>query len=110
MWNQRYAGEAYAYGTEPNDFLRERAVTFAVGDTLCLAEGEGRQAIFLAGLGHHVSALDAAETGHEQAHRVGTRSFRFSATCRRDCAPKCAGKSRMLCDRGQFILEAYTPR
>ncbi len=51
MWDKRYAGETYAYGTQPNDFLRDNAQSLPVGDTLCLGEGEGRNAVFLAGLG-----------------------------------------------------------
>jgi hypothetical protein len=51
MWDERYAGESFFYGTEPNDFLREHAADVrAGGRVLCLAEGEGRNAVFLAGL------------------------------------------------------------
>lgn len=56
MWDKRYGGETFAYGTQPNDFLRAQASLLPVGDTLSLGEGEGRNAVFLAGLGHKVLA------------------------------------------------------
>ena len=70
MWDERYASEDYAYGTEPNDFLREVAPRLPVGKTLCLGEGEGRNAVFLAGLGHRVTALDGSRVGLEKARRL----------------------------------------
>lgn len=63
MWDQRYAEEGYAYGTEPNDFLREQADRLPPGRVLCLAEGQGRNAVFLAARGHVVTAVDASEVG-----------------------------------------------
>jgi hypothetical protein len=49
-WNQRYEEDGYAYGTQPNDFLREQAHRLQ-GPVLSLAEGEGRNGVFLAGIG-----------------------------------------------------------
>ena len=50
MWDERYAGPEFAYGTEPNDFLAATAERYlpAGGEVLSLAEGEGRNAVFLA--------------------------------------------------------------
>jgi len=62
-WDLRYGGEDYAYGTDPNDFLREMAHRIPPGPVLCLAEGEGRNAVFLAGRGHRVTAVDASVMG-----------------------------------------------
>jgi len=68
MWDERYAGEGFFYGTEPNDFLREHAAEIpAGGRVLCLAEGEGRNAVFLAGLGFSVVALDQSAVGLRKA-------------------------------------------
>ncbi len=50
MWNQRYGSDGFAYGTEPNSFLAENA-KLLTGPVLSLAEGEGRNAVFLASLG-----------------------------------------------------------
>jgi SAM-dependent methyltransferase len=64
MWDERYSGAGYFYGTEPNDFLRERAAAIPPGGkVLCLAEGEGRNAVFLGGRGFQVLALDQSGEG-----------------------------------------------
>jgi SAM-dependent methyltransferase len=66
-WDARYSEPGYAYGTAPNDFLREMAGRIPPGPVLCLAEGEGRNAVFLAGLGHAVTAVDASSVGLAKA-------------------------------------------
>lgn len=40
-WDARYATDEYLYGTEPNEFLVGMLERIPVGDTLCVAEGEG---------------------------------------------------------------------
>jgi SAM-dependent methyltransferase len=71
FWNSRYAGDTYFYGHEPNDFLKERAALFAKGDdTLCLADGEGRNGVFLATLGARVTAVDLSPVALEKAKRL----------------------------------------
>ena len=70
MWDERYGQEEYVYGTEPNDFLREEAGRIPKGRVLCLAEGEGRNAVFLAGLGHEVTAVDLSREGLKKAEKL----------------------------------------
>jgi len=49
MWDERYKEEGFAYGAEPNDFLKSEFFRIPKGGrVLCLAEGEGRNAVFLA--------------------------------------------------------------
>jgi len=67
MWDQRYAEPEYAYGTEPNDFVREVAELIPPGPVLCLAEGQGRNAVYIAERGHAVTAVDASATGMARA-------------------------------------------
>lgn len=67
MWDQRYGEPGFAYGTEPNDFLRSVAERIPPGPVLCLAEGEGRNATFLAGSGHEVTAVDLSAVGMRKA-------------------------------------------
>lgn len=67
MWDERYNTDEFVYGTEPNTFLVEAAETIPKGCVLCLAEGEGRNAVYLAGLGYEVVAVDASEIGMEKA-------------------------------------------
>lgn len=70
-WDERYAGDQFFYGTEPNQFLQEQAARFRQGGKLlCLGEGEGRNAVFLAGLGYEVTALDACATGLKKAEQL----------------------------------------
>jgi hypothetical protein len=67
FWERRYAEPGYAYGTEPNAFLAEVADRIPPGPVLCLAEGEGRNAVWLAGRGHAVTAVDASPAGLAKA-------------------------------------------
>ncbi len=69
-WDQRYGEPGFAYGTEPNDFLRENAAAIPAGKVLCLAEGEGRNAAFLAGLGHQVTGVDSSAVGMKKAREL----------------------------------------
>lgn len=70
MWDERYAEPGFAYGTAPNDFLVDHAGQIPPGRVLCLAEGEGRNAVYLAGLGYEVDAVDASSVGLEKATRL----------------------------------------
>lgn len=67
FWNARYSEPELAYGDEPNDFLRSVADQIPPGPVLCLAEGQGRNAVFLAGLGHPTTAVDLSEVGLRRA-------------------------------------------
>jgi SAM-dependent methyltransferase len=69
MWNERYAADEYAYGTEPNAFLAQHARLLA-GPVLSLAEGEGRNAVFLASLGLDVLGVDGSEVGLAKARKL----------------------------------------
>ncbi len=69
-WDQRYADPELAYGAEPNDFLRAMAAKIPTGPVLCLAEGQGRNAVWLAGLGHAVTAVDASAVGMGRAREL----------------------------------------
>lgn len=71
MWDERYSGAEFAFGTEPNDFLREEFTRIpAGGRVLCLAEGEGRNAVFLAEQGYQVTAMDLSEVGLRKAEQL----------------------------------------
>jgi SAM-dependent methyltransferase len=69
-WDERYGADEFAYGTEPNGFLASVADKIPNGKVLCLAEGEGRNAVYLAGLGYDVTAVDASAVGMEKAQRL----------------------------------------
>lgn len=75
MWDERYSEEGFAYGTEPNDFLRSEYTRIPQGGrVLCLAEGEGRNAVFLAKHGYAVTAVDQSEVGLEKAQKLAAES------------------------------------
>ncbi len=72
MWDERYSKDEYAYGTEPNEFLVQFCDSIPKGKVLCLAEGEGRNAVYLAEQGYHVLAVDASRPGIEKAQRLAS--------------------------------------
>ena len=134
MWDERYSEEGFAYGTQPNDFLVEMADRIPPGPVLCLAEGEGRNAVFLATRGHEVVAVDQSAVGLEKAHglaiqhgvSIETRAsdlaeFNYEAAryagivsiwahmppdVRRVVHKECV---KALMPGGVMVLEAYTP-
>lgn len=69
MWDERYSADEYAYGTEPNAFLAEHAGMLR-GPVLSLAEGEGRNAVFLASLGLEVHGVDGSAVGLAKAQAL----------------------------------------
>ena len=58
FWQARFEGPELIYGAEPNTFLSEQVAGLTPGTALCLAEGQGRNALHLARLGHRVIAQD----------------------------------------------------
>lgn len=69
-WDARYAEPEFVYGREPNDFLASVADHIPAGPVLCLAEGQGRNAVHLARLGHEVTALDRSAVGLARAREL----------------------------------------
>ena len=68
FWDARYREEGFAYGSEPNAFVKDRLNAIAPqGRILFPAEGEGRNAVYAAGLGWDVHAYDISEGGREKA-------------------------------------------
>jgi len=134
FWDERYGKADYVYGTEPNTFVASMAARIPEGPVLCLAEGEGRNAVFLAGLGHAVTAVDQSAVGLAKAGRLAAlRSVRISTVVsdlarfeigdgawsgivatfahlppalRRDVHARVV---RGLAPGGVLLLEAYTP-
>lgn len=71
FWNERYSEEGHAYGTKPNDFLSKNINLLKKGGKiLCIAEGEGRNALFLARNGFKVTAVDFSEVGISKLLKV----------------------------------------
>lgn len=133
MWNERYAGDDYFYGTEPNTFLAEHA-KLLTGPVLSLAEGEGRNAVFLASLGLDVLGVDSSEVGLAKAQKLASArsvTIRTQVADLGDYTPPAATfgsvisifahlpgslrrklyplVERSLKPGGLLLLEAYTP-
>lgn len=73
IWSARYraAGDDYLFGTEPNRFLARRAALFEAGRTaLSVADGEGRNSVWLAEQGLEVTALDISPVGLAKARKL----------------------------------------
>jgi SAM-dependent methyltransferase len=134
MWNERYGKAGYAYGTEPNDFLVSVAPEIPRGKVLCIGEGEGRNAVYLASLGHEVVAVDQSDVGLAKAEKLAAeRGVKIQTIVADladfDIAPRswqavvsifCHLPSALwarvnkaaiagLAPGGVFVLEAYTP-
>jgi SAM-dependent methyltransferase len=134
FWNDKFGTDEYSYGTEPNDFLRATVEGMPRGQVLSLAEGEGRNAVWLAQQGYDVSCIDQSEKGVAKTLRLALQrgvtinaergdldNFRImphswdlivsiyahtpSALRRRLHKEVVAG----LKPGGHFLLEAYTP-
>ena len=75
MWNQRFSGDDYLFGREPNDYLRAKAPLLpAGGSVLCVADGEGRNSVGLARQGFKVQAFDISEVGVAKARKLASEA------------------------------------
>lgn len=133
MWNERYAEDGFAYGTLPNDFLKQHASRLS-GPVLNLAEGEGRNAVYLASLGLVVTGVDGSEVGLRKAGELASRHQVTVHTVVSDLSVYDPGSERFhsivsifahmppdvrrrvhalasswIKPGGVFLLEAYTP-
>lgn len=134
MWEARYADDAYVYGTEPNDFLVAATQGLSPGRALCLADGEGRNGVYLATLGFEVTSVDLTHAGLDKANRLATAKDVSITAIVADLADFDLGEDRWdlivsifahmpptirrplhgriapaLASDGRFVLEAYTP-
>ena len=135
MWDKKYSTDEYVYGKEPNEFLREMSGRLKKGRVLCLAEGEGRNAVWLARQGFSVTAVDASKVGLAKAARLADEFDVTIETVTADLAeytiedgawdsiisifchlhpdlrtPLHRAVVAGLRQGGTFLLEAYTPK
>lgn len=70
-WDSRFSEEGYVYGTSENEFIGEMSERIPPHSNVgCFAEGEGRNAVYLASLGHHVTMYDQSTAGIEKAKKL----------------------------------------
>ncbi len=137
QWNQRFAREGYLFGREANAYLRAQAPRLpAQGRALCVADGEGRNSVWLAQQGLQVQAFDIAEAGVEKARRLAAEAAVTVDYHVADCSAwpwtsashdviaaifvqfaDPAMRSRLFADMaralkpgGLLVLQGYTPR
>ena len=71
MWDERYSGEDFLFGTAPAAFLKAQAHFLTpVQTALAVADGEGSNSVFLAEKGLTVIAMDASQVGVDKARRL----------------------------------------
>ena len=70
-WNNRFGADEYVFGTEPAAFLARQRDLFAPDQkVLMVADGEGRNGVFLAGLGCDVVSVDFSAAGLAKMHKL----------------------------------------
>jgi len=70
FWEKRYETEAYIFGKEPVEFLKEHIALLPKGRALDIAMGEGRNAVFLAKNGLTVDGCDISEAAVKKAQAL----------------------------------------
>lgn len=71
FWNARFADDGYRYGTEPADFVRRHAPRLPpAARVLVPADGEGRNGVYLASLGHTVVTTEVSEAAIAKSRRL----------------------------------------
>jgi cyclopropane fatty-acyl-phospholipid synthase-like methyltransferase len=70
-WAKRYTAPGYLFGTEPNAFLKSQAHLLRKGQTaLSIADGEGRNGVFLAEQGLDVLSVDFSPEAQDKARKL----------------------------------------
>lgn len=73
-WNDRYSSDEFAYGEEPNNYLKEQLSRLSAGTILFPAEGEGRNAVYAAKMGWTVAAFDISNEGKSKAIKLAEKN------------------------------------
>ncbi len=69
-WDQRFGGKGFAFGKEPNPFLKKHIRLLPKGKALDIGAGEGRNTVFLAQHGFEVDAVDISKVGLKKAQKL----------------------------------------
>ena len=82
-WNERFTEAGYHFGTEPNKFLASQAARLKPGaSALCVADGEGRNGVWLAQQGLAVTSFDFSSVAVTKARELA-RERGVEIDCRR---------------------------
>lgn len=81
FWDDSFSGTEFAYGHMENEFINEKSdLISARSKVACFAEGEGRNAVYLAKEGHDVSVYDQSAVGLEKAKKLAEQNNVFVNT------------------------------
>lgn len=95
-WNARFQGDEYLFGTAPNRFLAAHAGYLQPGQSvLAIADGEGRNGVFLAKQGLKVLSVDFSPVALAKARRLAAREGVAIET-------KCADLAKWAWERDRF--------
>ena len=109
-WNARFQGDDYLFGTAPNRFLVTQAGYLRAGQrALAIADGEGRNGVFLAKRGLKVLSVDFSPVGLAKARRLAAREGVELETECADMAAWTWGRERFDAIVGIFIQFADEP-
>jgi SAM-dependent methyltransferase len=83
FWNNRFADDGFAYGTQPNRFLQSHQRLLKPGlKALLPGDGEGRNGVWLASLGLEVTSVDYSEVGIAKINRLAAeRQLGINTLC-----------------------------
>ena len=71
MWDERFAGDTFLFGTKPAmGLVRHKDKLIQNGSCFAVADGEGRNSVYLAELGHDVLAMDSSQVGIDKAKKL----------------------------------------
>jgi len=72
-WNERFSMESFLFGEKPNNYLAEKTPHLRKGKALSIADGEGRNSVWLASQGFEVDAFDFSPVAIEKAKKLATK-------------------------------------
>lgn len=136
MWDEIFSEQGFAYGTEANDFLKQHFSAIpAGGKVLMLADGEGRNGVFMAKQGYNVLSVDSSKVGLQKAQELAKQqgvSIKTECVDLADYQPEAesfdavisifchlpeplqsqvlAMSNKVLKPQGYFLLESYRPK
>lgn len=135
FWDERYGADDYMYGKEPNDFLKQNIDALPQGSVMCLADGEGRNSVYVASTGRDAWSVDLSTQGPRKTMQLAAERKVEVHAKTADLATYDLGQNRWdaivsifahmpkevradlhkrvvsaLKQGGVFLLEAYTPK
>src|SRR5690625_522879 len=85
FWDKSFSSETFVYGERANEFVQEASTIIPKQSKVaCFAEGEGRNAVYLATLGHDVTTYDVSTVGLDKTEKLARKNNVFVKTVTKD--------------------------